>query len=70
MPDFSICKNKECPIQDSCHRYLAEPDKKYQSYSTFYPEIDEQGNFIDCDYFKPLPEFEHKKNFEKLTAKF
>lgn len=71
MPDFTICKNKDCPIQDSCHRYLAEPDT-YQAFDTFYPVIDEQGNFVDCDFFKPLPEFKHKKdnNFRNFNMHF
>ena len=57
MPDFSICRNTECPIQDSCYRYLAEPDELAQSFTVFIPVIDEHGNFVDCDWFKPLPEF-------------
>jgi hypothetical protein len=65
MPDITICRNKECPIQDSCYRFLAKPSEIQQSYSVFFPVYDEHHNFIDCDYFKPLPEFEHPKKEKK-----
>ena len=56
MPDFIICENHKCPVEDSCYRHLAKPSEHAQSFSVFHPIIDEQGNFVDCDYFKPVIE--------------
>lgn len=61
MADFTMCINKECLIQDSCHRFLAKPSEIQQSYQVFHPLYDEHHNFIDCDYFKPLPIFKKDK---------
>lgn len=61
MPDFTICTNKNCPVQDGCYRFLAKPNELHQSFAVFHPLIDAHDNFVDCDYFKPLPEFEKKK---------
>jgi hypothetical protein len=34
MPDISMCRNEECPLKDSCYRYVAEPSH-YQAYGKF-----------------------------------
>lgn len=58
MPDFTMCRNEDCPVKNKCYRVTAKPDDMAQSYQVFYPFTDEQGYFVDCDFFKPLP----KKN--------
>lgn len=64
MPDFSICSNSGCEIRRRCYRHMAKPAEYEQSYTTFHPVIDEQGNFVDCNFFKPFPieQFKSKKS--------
>ena len=31
MPDITMCKGGDCPLKETCYRYLAEPSD-YQSY--------------------------------------
>ena len=38
MPDITLCSNETCPINYKCYRFLAEPNKHWQSYSYFIPE--------------------------------
>jgi hypothetical protein len=66
MTDITKCLNKTCPIQDSCLRHLELPDQFGQYYQTFFPIIDEQENFVDCDFFKPIPEVDGKKNSNNI----
>lgn len=35
MPDITMCANKSCPLKKKCYRFVAEPDKGYQSYALF-----------------------------------
>lgn len=35
MPDISMCKNEDCPLKESCYRYMATPNIPYQSYGKF-----------------------------------
>ena len=36
MADITLCvPTKWCPLKLRCHRYLAEPGPKYQSYADF-----------------------------------
>jgi hypothetical protein len=51
MPDITMCDNWNCPSQNECYRFIAEPDM-YQSYAYF--EIEEGEN--KCEYFWPLYE--------------
>lgn len=46
MLDISMCQNKECPLCNTCYRFLATPDPYMQSYSDFAPD----GNG-DCEYY-------------------
>lgn len=43
MPDISMCSNFNCPIKETCYRYMAKPSY-HQSYSIF---IYENG----CDWY-------------------
>jgi hypothetical protein len=47
MPDVTMCYGEGCAQKESCYRYLATPDKYWQSYFTT-PPVDENGN---CDYY-------------------
>jgi hypothetical protein len=51
MADITICRSDECLKKDSCYRYLAEPDEKWQSYSYCSCVCDEKSNY---KYFLPL----------------
>ena len=50
MPDITMCKNKTCPLNEKCYRFMAKPDAR-QSFAVFTQEVD--GT---CDYFMPLKE--------------
>ena len=38
MADITMCANQECPKRLDCKRYIAIPNKIWQSYFTTYPE--------------------------------
>ena len=47
MVDISKCEGKECPIKETCYRYISKPDKFWRSYiSTPY---NKETN--TCDYY-------------------
>ena len=54
MPDISMCKNKECPSNLQCYRYMAMPNPHRQAYSTF----DIEGDGCE-DYMQVYPEHIH-----------
>lgn len=33
MSDICMCTGHECPVRESCYRYMAEPNKYWQTYS-------------------------------------
>jgi len=49
MPNITMCQNNECPIKESCYRYKAIPDPRYQSYAIFKydSDTDECYHFIE-----------------------
>lgn len=51
MPDISMCKNEECPLSNSCYRFLAIPDEYMQSYINFKPKIDPILDEVECDFY-------------------
>lgn len=32
MSDISLCKNETCTKKETCYRYLAKPNERWQSY--------------------------------------
>lgn len=30
--DITMCEGKDCPLRNTCYRYLCKPDKYWQSY--------------------------------------
>ena len=43
MPDISMCKDYDCPLKNTCYRYVAKPSE-YQYYAGF--------KYKDgCDYY-------------------
>lgn len=48
MPDISLCKGLNCPIKETCLRYLLKSNEHGQSYF-----IDPPYNFEEneCDYY-------------------
>jgi hypothetical protein len=50
MPDITMCKRDDCKSKKKCFRYMANPNKYYQSYfGEPYPEI-KDGK---CEHFYP-----------------
>jgi len=35
MPDITMCRNATCAVKESCYRWTAEPNPRWQSYSWF-----------------------------------
>jgi hypothetical protein len=56
MPDITMCRDKECPHKDRCYRFLAEPNKLYQSFFCATPREDSQ-----CIYFGSIYAEEKKQ---------
>ena len=50
MPDITLCSNETCPINYKCYRFLAEPNKHWQSYSYFIPEDGVCKDFLPVKY--------------------
>ena len=48
MPDISMCSGEGCRLKDRCYRYLAKPDKHWQSYANFDETMRKTGL---CDAF-------------------
>jgi hypothetical protein len=46
MPDITMCQNKKCKKKMECYRYIALPDKLYQSY--FMPNENDCKNFVQA----------------------
>ena len=51
MVDITLCTNNECPIRNSCYRYVALPTPERQSYSNFKPYTTLAG--LTCDSYIP-----------------
>lgn len=34
-PDIALCRNQDCPLNNTCYRFLAKPNKDWQSYGDF-----------------------------------
>jgi hypothetical protein len=48
MPDITMCRDSQCPSNNSCYRYIATPSPgKEQSY--FFPPRNDSD--LKCDYF-------------------
>lgn len=46
MPDISMCANRECPLRETCYRYVAKPNEYRQSYAKFEPT-----NETSCEHY-------------------
>ena len=56
MPDISMFKDENCPLNISCYRYTAEPSN-YQSYLVA-PIYNHDVN--ECDLHWPNEDYEQK----------
>ncbi len=45
MPDISMCHGTNCPLKETCYRYKAKPNERWQSY--IQPPIENDK----CDYY-------------------
>ena len=53
MPDFTMCTNYDCPMQDSCLRLNAPPSRYSQPYQKFVfdEEAFEKDGDYQCDFY-------------------
>lgn len=59
MPDITMCRGTECPKKLQCYRFLATPDKYWQSWFTIVPYSEEEKK---CYHFWKKKK---EKNYEK-----
>jgi hypothetical protein len=58
MADITMCTNQGCLDKDSCYRWLAEPNPRWQSYSNFEGSKDK----LQCSAFWKIHENDSPKN--------
>lgn len=61
MPDITLCRDHTCPQKESCYRFLAEPEKYWQSYFAESPR-----NGDECRYYWEVEEKTLKTKTDKL----
>lgn len=50
MTDITKCKGEQCSIKDTCYRYTAPSESRYQSYAAF-DELYKDKNSGPCEYY-------------------
>ena len=58
MPDISMCLDKTCIVRERCYRFMAEPERKWQSY-LLPPK--KRGRDGSCEHFVPPIEWPEGK---------
>ena len=48
MADITMCANPNCPLESSCLRKQAYPNKHWQSYALFHYK---SGEEVTCDHY-------------------
>ena len=51
MPDITMCKGGDCPLKETCWRYLAVPGKYGQSYFKEIPFYFKNEITTECEYY-------------------
>lgn len=49
MADITKCKGTNCPIKDSCFRYVEKESENQSWFAT--PPIRKKGNVYECDFY-------------------
>lgn len=62
MPDISMCKNKTCPLRNTCYRFIAEPNPHRQVYAEFDWKVVDNG-VVTCEYYWDSTSY--KNNYEE-----
>ena len=52
MPDITMCVNDDCPLRETCYRYMAEPSTA-QSMAKY--EWKDDGQWAWCEYHLDIP---------------
>ena len=65
MPDISMCKSSICPLNKTCHRYLAKPDDIMQTYGGFTYNEETKS----CDYYWENKEAKARELANMFSAK-
>lgn len=52
--DITMCEGKDCPLKNTCYRYLCKPDKYWQSY---FMDVPYDAKKKTCDSY-----WEYKPN--------
>lgn len=48
MPDITMCTGGDCPLKNSCKRFVSKPDPYWQSYFTNVPYGNGCEHYWDC----------------------
>jgi len=51
MPDITMCRGEDCPIQKECYRHEATPSEYRQSYFVISPYDKETKS---CDHYNQM----------------
>ena len=51
MPDMAMCQRDDCPLKETCYRYMAQPSS-VQSYCRFQFYYNEGK--VGCFFYIPL----------------
>ena len=51
MSDICKCSGNNCPVKESCHRYMTESNELWQSYFAKPPGEYNEENVFHCDMY-------------------
>lgn len=51
MPDISMCRNQDCVVRLTCHRFTARASDEWQAYGDFIPEEHPGITEGSCSYY-------------------
>ena len=50
MPDITMCTGDDCPMKNTCYRYLATPSEYWQSYFACVPYANSEcEHYWECE---------------------
>jgi len=51
MPDITMCTGEQCPMRESCYRYLAESDGESQTFFSHAPFKLSDEEEASCSFY-------------------
>ena len=66
MPDIAKCRGGNCPLRDSCYRFLADDSEHRQAYLSTVPYGLLHANY--CEMFAPIELFQQGDGSKELKT--